>query len=250
MPDDWRSILTTRKYSDGSTWHEAWRSEMKTIVDDIAAKKTWRLQRQRLIHFRVAAATWIALYRAVGVEPRLALWKSYVEGIGDFATNPESLWPTLLAKTFYFAALQNAVLGLLGDASYATDRALERHLEALTTMRRHAIDKGVVLDRGILDLDETDPDLAEWLMHTRNTKVYPEDMKLFGFLGELADRIETGSVQEDAMATRWAELGNRVNAQIEAMRAERHLLGKPTRRVVDVAAVLDTRRANPPARRY
>jgi hypothetical protein len=52
---------------------------------------SWVFQRQRLVHFRVAAASWIALYRAVGVEPRTSLWRSYVEGIGEFATNRENV---------------------------------------------------------------------------------------------------------------------------------------------------------------
>jgi hypothetical protein len=240
VPDDMRFTLTTRKYSDGRSFLEGWRSEMKTFVEDIAAEKTWWLQRQRLIHFRVAAATWIALYKAVGVEPRISLWRSYVEGIGEFATNPESSWPTLLPKVFWFATLHNAVLCPLGMACYATDKALERHLELLASLREHVISKGLVLDRGIQDLDEIDPHLAESLMHARNGMVHPQSLKLFGFLRELADRIETRSVQDDAVATKWTELCNDLNAQILALDVASHLQGL---RVVDVVAVLDSWRA-------
>jgi hypothetical protein len=137
MPDDMRSTLTTRKYSDGRSLLDGWRSEIKSCVDDIAAEKTWRLQRQRLIRFRVAASTWIALHKVVGVEPRISLWRIYVEGIGEFA-NPESSWPTLLPKVFCFAMLQDAVLRPLGMACYATDKALESNLELLVGLREHA----------------------------------------------------------------------------------------------------------------
>ena len=240
MPDDMRSTLTTQKYSDGRSLLEGWRSEMKTFVEDIAAEKTWRLQRQHLIRFRVAAATWIALYKAVGVEPRISLWRGYVEGIGEFATNSESSWPTLLPKVFCFATLQDAVLRPLGMACYATDNALERHLDLLVSLREHVIGKGIALDRGIQDLDEIDPHLAESLMYGRNTMVHPQSLKLFGFLRELADRIETGSVQDDAVTAKWTELCNDLNKQILALDVASHLQDL---RVVDVAAVLDGWRA-------
>jgi hypothetical protein len=81
---------------------------------------SWVFQRQRLVHFRVAAASWIALYRAVGVEPRTSLWRSYVEGIGEFATNRENAWPTLLPKVFYFAALR-LPLALSGGAQIGSE---------------------------------------------------------------------------------------------------------------------------------
>jgi hypothetical protein len=66
--------------------------------------------------------------------------------------------------------------------------------------------------------------------------VHPNNLKLFGFLRELADRIETGSVQEDIIVTKWTELCNDVNAQILAMDIANRLQDV---RVVDVAAVLD-----------
>jgi hypothetical protein len=217
MPDDMRAALATRKYTDGRTLLEGWRSEMKTCVEQIAAEKTWALQRQRLIQLRVAAASWIALYRAVGIEPRISLWRGYVEGIGEFATNPESAWPTLLPKVYYFALLQTAILCPLGMGCYATDKALERHLELLTNLRQHAIKKGLVLDRGIQDIDDTDPELAASLMDARNETVLPQLRKLFGFLRELRDRIETGAVQETAIADRWAELCQEINQQVRAL---------------------------------
>jgi hypothetical protein len=80
-------------------------------------------------------------------------------------------------------------------------------------------------------------------MHTRNTMVHPQNLKLLGFLRELADRIETGSVQEDAVATKWTELCNDLNAQICALGVDSHLQGEKRLRVVDVATVLDSWRA-------
>jgi hypothetical protein len=236
MTDDVRSLLTTRKYTDGRSLLDGWRDEVKAFAGDIASEKTWRLQRQKLIHFRVAAATWIALHRAVGVEPRISLWRSYVEGIGEFATNPESSWPTLLPKIFYFATLHDAVLRVLGRSCYATDEALERQLKALTGLREHAIEKGVVLDRGIQDLDEVSPELAETLMHARNTVVHPQNIKLFGFLAEFADRIKTGSVDEKVVETKWTSLCNDMNAKILTLDVPGHLHNVCT---VDVNAVLD-----------
>ncbi len=74
-------------------------------------------------------------------------------------------------------------------------------------------------------------------MHARNTMVHPQNLKLFGFLRELADRIETRSVQNGAVDTKWTELCNDLNAQILALDVASHLQGL---RVVDVAAVLDS----------
>jgi hypothetical protein len=216
-PDDIRSVLTTRKYTDGRSLLEGWRSEMKTCVENIAAEKTWALQRQRLIGFRVAAASWIALYRAVGTEPRISLWRSYVEGIGEFATNAETAWPTLLPKVYFFAALQNAVLCPLGMTCYATDKTLERQLNLLTDLRQHAIEKGLVLDSRIQDIDDLDPELAASLMAARNECILPHYRKLFGFLRELGDRIETGAVQETAIGDRWADLCNDANEQVRIL---------------------------------
>lgn len=223
LSDDMRSVLTNKKYTDGRSLLESWRSEMKLCIEHIAAEKTWALQRQRLIRFRVAAASWIALYRAVGVEPRISLWRSYVEGIGEFATNRENAWPTLLPKVFYFAMLQNAVLCPLGMACYATDKMLEHYLDVLTGLREHAIEKGLALDRGIQDLDDVDPDLAESLMAAHNKMIFPHYQKLFGFLRELGDRIETGAVQEAAITNTWAELCNGVNEQVRALGVSKHL---------------------------
>jgi hypothetical protein len=134
-------------------------------------------------------------------------------GIGEFAVNPESSWPTLLPKVFCFAALQNAVLVPLGMACYGTDKAVERHLELLTGLREHAIEKGLALDRGIQSLDEVDSDRANSLMRARNVMVLPHIQNLFGFLRELGDRIETGSDQESAAVTRWSELRNDMNVR-------------------------------------
>jgi predicted Ser/Thr protein kinase len=78
LSDENRAILTTRKYSDGRSFQEGWRSEMRNHIERIAAEKTWLLQRQQLLHLRVAAASWIALYNAVGVERRISLWRTYV----------------------------------------------------------------------------------------------------------------------------------------------------------------------------
>ena len=206
-----------RKYANGQSFLEGWRDEFKGILALIATEKTWALQRQKLIHFRVASVTWIALWRAVGVEPRISLWRSYAEGIGEFASNPEESWPSILAKTQYFALLNTVILSLLGQAYYGTDKALERHLDALRDMRQHAIEKGVVLDRGILDIGATDYDLGASLMDVRNEQIYPEHMKLFGLLREFADRIETGSVDEDSIANRWRGLCHECNAQILAL---------------------------------
>jgi hypothetical protein len=102
-------------------------------------------------------------------------------------------------------------------ACYATDKALERHLGLLTDLRKHAIEKGLVLDRGIQDFGKIDSDLADSLMAARNTLVFPHSQKLFGFLRELGDRIETGSIQENAVANKWADLCNEVNAQVLAL---------------------------------
>lgn len=224
MPEDMRAVLATRTYADGRSLLEGWRSEMKMLVKTIAAEKTWALQRQRLIKFRVAAASWIALYRAVGIEPRISLWRSYVEGIGEFATNPESDWPSLLPKVYYFALLQDAILHPLGIACYATDKSLEHHLELFTNLRRHAIKQGLVLDRGIQDIDDTDPELADSLMDARNETVLPRFQKMFGFLRELGDRIESGAVQETVITDKWAELCGEINEQIRNLGMDEKLL--------------------------
>jgi hypothetical protein len=215
---DMLSVLTAWKYTDGRSLLEGWRSEMKLLIAQIAAEKTWAMQRQRLIHFRVAATTWIALYKAVGVEPRIWLWRSYVERIDDFAACPENVWPALLQKRFYFAALQTAVLGALGMGCYGTGETLEHYLRTLRELRKHAIEKGVFLDRGILELDEVDHDLAESLLARRNGMIYPQNQKLFAFLQELGDRIETGAVQESEIENRWAELCNGLNEQVRALK--------------------------------
>jgi hypothetical protein len=217
IADDMRAVLTTRRYTDGRSLLDGWRAEMRIYLRDIAVEKTWALQRQRLIGFRVAAASWIALYRAVGIEPRTSLWRSYVEGIGEFATNPEHAWPSLLPKVHLFAALQNAVLCPLGMACYATDETLERHLGLLTDLRQKAIEKGLVLDRGIQDIGHTDPELAASLMDARNETILPHYRKLFGFVRELGDRIETGGVQETAIGNRWAELCRDINEQARTL---------------------------------
>jgi hypothetical protein len=214
LPDDVRSALTTRKYTDGRSFIEGWRSEFKTLLAQISAEKTWTFQRQKLIHFRVAAVFWIALYRAAGTERRISLWRGYVKGVDEFSANPEDAWPSILAKVFYFANLQNATLCPLGMAYYGTDEALERHLNALRDMRQHAIEKGIVLDRGILDIDAVDPDLGESLMTARNEKVYPHHQRLSGFLREFGDRIETGAVKDAAIIKRWEDLCHDLNAQI------------------------------------
>ncbi len=224
FPDDVRSTMASNLYTNGQSLLDSWRTEMKGAIAQIAAEKTWVMQRQRLIHFRVVATTWIALYEAVGVEPSIpldiSLWRSHVEGIGDFAANPESAWPTLLWKYFWFAATQSAVLCPLGMACYAIGDKLERHLAMLRAFRKHVIEKSVLLDLYIKNIDGFDPNLANSLLTVRKGVILIHYQNLFGFLRDLEDRIETKSVQENLIMERWTELHNGLNEQICALVAE------------------------------
>lgn len=217
IPDDMRAALTAGKYANNETFLDGWRSMMRLLYAQIAAEKTWKLQRQKLIHFRVAAATWIGLYKAVGAETPTYLWKSYVEGIGEFASNPESSWAKILPRTWYFAVLQNAVLSVLGKVCYATNEELERHLDALASLREDAIKKGVVVDRHINDLNEIDPAFAEKMLHARNTILFPKSLELFALLREFADRIETEAMQGGGMPDRWRDICEKSNEQLLAL---------------------------------
>jgi hypothetical protein len=73
LPDDMRSVLTARKYTDGQSLLDGCWSEMRIYVEHIAAEKTWSLQRQRLIHFRVAAASWSPCIELLASSPRIAV---------------------------------------------------------------------------------------------------------------------------------------------------------------------------------
>jgi hypothetical protein len=218
---------------------------MKVLIAQVSAEKTWIMQRQQLIRFRVNATTWIAKYKAIGEEPSISsqtsLWGHYVEEIGDFAVNPESAWPTLLWKYFWFALTQTAVLYPLGMACYGTGDKLERHLKMLTAFRKHVIEKNVLVGLYIKKIGQLDPELANSVLAVRNGMILRHFQKLFGFLLDLEDRIITNSVQKDLME-HWTELYNGLNEQIRALVAESDTLSVPLENLFEDATRLSTPR--------
>lgn len=220
IPDEIRSALMEYKYTGGRTALEKWRDDIKYIIRDIADDKTWSLQRQKLIHYLVAAVHWVALFETIDeldVQRRTGLWRDYVEGIGVFAANQEDEWPLLLILNGLLARINKVVLSLLGMAYYGTNKNLERHLDIFMGMRKHVIEKAVLLDRGILDIDATDYDLGASLIAARNEQVFPALQKLFALLREFGDRIETGLVDENSISMRWQTACEECNTAIQAL---------------------------------
>ena len=217
-PAETRTALTAAKLVDGRTAIEQWRDEFKQLIASVATEKTWLLQRQRLIDLRVAAASWVALFNVVGVEPRTTLWRSFVADRGEFAVNPESTWPWLLGKTSQFANLNNAIMHVVGKVAYGTTERLEQHLEIWRKLREHAVSKSVALDRGINDINSVDPDVGGRLMAIRNGQAHMTASNgLYAFLREFADRIATDAVSAGDIERRWEKLCKELNATLAPM---------------------------------
>ena len=217
-PPEMRSALTEAKNSDGRTFIEQWRGEIKTLIASIAAEKTWGLQRQSLIGFRVAAMSWLALHAIVKNEPRTALWFSLVNGCGEFAVNPQSRWPLILLKTNEFANMNNAVLHVLGRLAYGVPQRTDDYLSILLELRKHNVEKGVALDRGINEINNIDEKEGERLLSIRNSDIYmTASRQLSAFLREFGERIASDKVDRKDVGDQWERLVNDLNDALRLM---------------------------------
>lgn len=212
-----REFLIATRYKGSLTALDIWRRDIKALIAEIAAEKTWALQRQKLIRFRVAATSWIALWNAVGVETRTSLWRTYVQDFEVFRINPENTWPHLLYECHCNAAMNNAILSVTGNLCYSTFDIIEKKLNAFMELRQNTIEKALVLDRAIFEIAEKDFELGESLMKQRNERIHPKQKKQFDLLRDFADRIETGLVDVDAITYGWRQNSEAINAEILAL---------------------------------
>lgn len=217
LPEDIRSALMSTAYSSGQLIIDKWREDFKELLAQIATEKTWTLQRQRLLMFRVSASSWLALKRAVGNEERVQLWRGYAEGAGDFALNPEDKWPGILQQAYFFGIMTNVILGLLGTVYYATDEKTDTLIEALSEMRRETIRAGMAVDRMVLTVVENDEALAEGILAWRNEIYLPTNQRVFALIREFGDRIASGSVDIDDISNRYKAACDACNAELKAL---------------------------------
>jgi hypothetical protein len=116
LDPEMHKILINRRYVNGVTYLDAWRTEARQLLKNIASEQSWVFQKQHLLKMMVAANSWAPLREAVGNEKRAGIWKSYVQRADEFTNNPADTWFSVLQKTYMFALLQYAVCFVIAKA--------------------------------------------------------------------------------------------------------------------------------------
>ena len=223
VPDDWRSQLSTITYDTGRNFFDKWRDEFKIHVGQIAAEKTWALQRDRLLHLRIASRSWVSLHDAIGKGMDVALWAPYVRSAPDFAQNPEGTWVSVLAGTYFMAMINEAVLSTIGRAWYGIDDDLENQLTTLAEMRKDAYKSVLAVDDAMATAERryvdgtVRQDSIEALREWRREFYEPTSRMMFNIVRELGDRIVSGTVDAAKFAERWKIAADQANMVIQGV---------------------------------
>ena len=113
----------------GISFLDFWRKHFSAQLEEIAALKTWQLQRAQLLQFVLIEQGWRTAYVCIKDIASPEVWGHLVENVEHFKTSPKEAWHDLMFQHYIMSILSESCLTELVGKAFTFDRIKQAEIK-------------------------------------------------------------------------------------------------------------------------